>query len=547
MNTIREKENFIGGMKMGIKNFPDIQLLENGAKIWQHSFDRFKVKVYIPQADPLSDIVNFGFNAPYLLVLEEKELSPHQAAAFAEEKGFAKIARDCACSVVFIHPTDERGWEGADEHLFIDLVAESKIGPHYQDGVFKSRLRFSKEWGEHFIRGAIFRTFLFGYGQSADYIARHLLKTIQGEYLWGPGEITLTAAVLKGLSVVPVPERRDIPVVSIGNGDAINDALAAACDHFMIRDEGNAKEIYDSFLRPMKRWCGMLQMQEDMAEIGMAEEAAYAMVPTSPDNQGDDMGTKTHPIGYIAYYKKGLFNGGKVPLVLAFHGGGDSALHMAHVSGWYRVAQRNDFLLVCVENHLNSTATEVMHLLSHLKEKYPIDEKRIYASGFSMGGIKSWDLYQEYPQVFAALAPMSATFDVGLNVYGQPAPVEINRDMPVPLFYAGGEISPLPELPCQGQKCADRLAYVLQVNGVEKECKLDWEKRNAWEHPVFGIPGDRTEEIYDSSRDSHLIIHYYQSADGVERTAFSYITGQGHECREHTCEHAWQFMKKFRR
>ena len=532
---------------MGIRNFPAVKALEDGAKIWQHTFDLFRVKVYVPENDPLSDIVNFGFNAPYLLVLEEKEMTLAQAAAFAKEKGFAKMARDCACSVVFIYPTAAQGWEGADEQLFIDLVAESKIGPHYQDGVFKSRLRFSKEWGDHFIRGAIFRTFLFGYGKSADYIARHLLKTLQGEYLWGPGEISLTAAILEGLSVVPSPERRDIPVVSVGNGEEVNCALKAACDHLLIRKEWDAEEIYYSFLRPMKRWCGVLQMQEDMEEIGMAEEAAYAVVPTSPENLGDDMGTETHPIGYIAYYKKGLLDQGKAPLVLAFHGGGDSALHMAHVSGWYRVAQRNDFLLVCVENHLNSTATEVMSLLAHLKAKYPIDENRIYASGFSMGGIKSWDLYQEYPQVFAALAPMSATFDVGLNVYGRPAPAAINRDTPVPLFYAGGEISPLPELPFQGQKCADRMAYVLQVNGVEKEYCLDWEKRNEWRHPIFGISGDRTEEIYDASRNSNLIIHYYQSADGAERTAFAYITGQGHECREHTCEQAWQFMKKFRR
>ncbi|MBQ6712500.1 MAG: phage scaffolding protein, partial [Selenomonadales bacterium] len=124
-----------------------------------------------------------------------------------------------------------------------------------------------------------------------------------------------------------------------------------------------------SFLRPWKRWCGTLTHEDDMAEIGMVEEPSFAVVPTSPDNRGDDQGTDSHRIGYIAWYNKGLLDAGKVPVVLAFHGGGDSALHMAHVSGWYRVAKRNNFLLITVENHLNSTATEAVALLEELKKK----------------------------------------------------------------------------------------------------------------------------------------------------------------------------------
>ena len=252
-------------------------------------------------------------------------------------------------------------------------------------------------------------------------------------------------------------------------------------------------------------------------------------------------------IGYIAWYNKGLLNGGPVPLVLAFHGGGDSALHMAHVSGWHRVAHRHGFLLVCVENHLNSTATEVIALIHHLKGKYPIDERRIYASGFSMGGCKSWDLCQEYPQVFAALAPMSATFEVGLNVYGQSAPCAINRDVPVPIFYAGGEITPLPELPFQAEKCWDRMRYVFGVNHLRTAYDVPFHDQSGWKDPIWGVRGDRVESHDDPSRGSVLTIHYFTSTDGAERTALASVSGQGHECREHTCEQAWKFMSRFTR
>ena len=246
-------------------------------------------------------------------------------------------------------------------------------------------------------------------------------------------------------------------------------------------------------------------------------------------------------------WNKGLLDNGPVPLLLAFHGGGDSTFYLTHVSGWYRVANRHNFLLVAVDNHLNSTATEMMELLSILKRKYPIDDKRIYATGFSMGGCKSWDLYQEYPQVFAALAPMDATFEVGLNVYGEPAPCEINRSVPVPLFYSGGEETPLPELPFQAEKCWDRMRYVFEVNKLKTPYNVAWEDRDNWPEPIWGIPGDHVEKIDDSSRGSVLTIHTFESEDGVVRTAFAGVSGQGHECREHTCEHAWRFMSRFTR
>ena len=531
---------------MGMKAFPQVATL-GSVKCWQHEFDSFRVKVIVPQGAPLADIVNFGFNAPFLLVFEEQEMTMEQAAAFAEAQGFAAIAAEYSTSVVFVFPTCAGGWECATEQLFIDLVAESRIGPNYQGGVLRSWNRFERKWDDMFIRGAIFRTHLYGRGKAADYIARHCLKTLQGQYLWGPGEITATTATLEALSLVPAPERRDIPVVSIGNSQEINAALQASCDHLLVQEQEDIPAAFHGFLRGCKRWCGVLSIEPTMAEQGMVEEPGCCVVPTSPDNCGDDAGTAEHSIGYIAYYRQGLIGCDPLPLVLAFHGGGDSALHMVHVSGWYRVAQRHGFLLVCVENHLNSTATEVIHLIEKLKEKYPIDEKRIYASGFSMGGIKTWDLFQEYPQVFAALAPMSATVDVGHNVYFHASPVEPNRSVPVPLFYAGGEITPLPELPFQAEKCLDRVRYVLQVNQANNPCAVTFAHQEEWLNPIWGVEGDRVEKIDDPSRGSVLTIHYFTSTDGVERTALASISQQGHECREHTCEHAWQFMSRFSR
>ena len=64
---------------MGMQIFPTLTQLAGGVKGWQHSFDAFRVKAIVPQPAPLADIVNFGFNAPYLLVFEETEMSLAEA------------------------------------------------------------------------------------------------------------------------------------------------------------------------------------------------------------------------------------------------------------------------------------------------------------------------------------------------------------------------------------------------------------------------------------------------------------------------------------
>ena len=531
---------------MGMKSMPEVKRTAGGC-CWCSQFDTFRVKVYVPDNSLQGDVINYGFGAPYLIVMEEQEKSMEDAIAWAKESGLSEIAASYDSSVVFVYPTAKEGWAGADETLFQELIANSKIHQYFKDGCVTMRNRFTGEWAGFFIRGAIFRTYLYGFGASADYIAKHLLKTVNGEFLWGPGEITPACCVLNTLSVIPAPERQDIPVISVGNSDAVNLNLSRGCEHLLIKDKAEYAKDFNDFLIKYRRWCGNLEEEPDLNKLGMVRDDCVEILPTSPDNCGDDKGTEEHKVGYLAYYNKGLFDNGPVPMLLAFHGGGDSAMYITNVSGWYEVAHKHNFLLIAIENHLNSTATEMIELIERLKKKYPVDVSRIYASGFSMGGCTSWDLFQEYPGTFAGLAPMDATFEVGDNSYGQKAPVAINHVVPVPVFYAGGEITPLPEIPFQAHKCWDRIRYLFEVNRVKKPYDVTFENQEAWGNKIWGINGDRTEKFDDPSRGSVLTVEYFDSIDGVCRTALGSISGQGHECRRHTCEHAWLFLSRFTR
>ncbi len=100
-------------------------------------------------------------------------------------------------------------------------------------------------------------------------------------------------------------------------------------------------------------------------------------------------------------------------------------------------------------------------------------------------------------------------------------------------------------MPCQEIKCMERAQYLFEVNRVRKPYDLSFDARTEWPDKFWGIPGDRIEKIPDPSRGAVLTLHYYDSTDGVCRTVFGGIDNQGHECREHTCEQAWQFMKDF--
>ena len=529
---------------MAMMERPAVSTLSDGGKYWEHSYERFLLKVYVPANDLDGQTNNYSFRAPLLLVFEEHRMGREEAIAFAEDTGLAGIAASADAGVLFVYPTCEGGWRNADEKLYIDLIGEVKMDPRYADGMVEITDFFSGEFRGYYVKGAKFRTDIYSYGESADYVARHLLKTIMGEFLWGPGEITPAVCSMERLSVIPEPERKDIAVLSVENSDSINEALRV-CDNLLVKTKAEYQKDFAAFVRKYKMWCGQMQTEPDFDEMQMTEEAGYITVHTSPDNR-IYAGNETHKVGYFAYCNKELLEDGPVPLLVGFHGGGDSAMFLTFVSGWYEVAHKYGFLYVAIENHQAVTASEMAEVIKALKNRYPVDEHRIYATGFSMGSGKTWDMYQEYPEIFAGLAPTSALFPMGDHPLAQSHGGRLNTSVPVPMFYSGGELSHVPELPFQDRSALERIQYAAKVNGLKKSFDhLRFEEKDCWEDPVWGVSGDRVEVLLDESRGSSLKIHYFDSEDGVCRTAFASVSGQVHECRQHTCENAWKFISQF--
>ena len=142
--------------------------------------------------------------------------------------------------------------------------------------------------------------------------------------------------------------------------------------------------------------------------------------------------------------------------------------------------------------------------------------------------------------------PASALFPVYTTFFGRTVTKDLNKTVSVPVFYSGGELSHLPELPFQADSSLERLQYVAEVNKLSADFgKLSFADKDKWEDPIWGVKADRTEKVEDPSRGSILTINYYNSEDGICSTALASVNNQIHECRQHSCENAWRFISQF--
>lgn len=110
----------------------------------------------------------------------------------------------------------------------------------------------------------------------------------------------------------------------------------------------------------------------------------------------------------------------KVPLVFYFHGVNCVPLYGAEQSNWQDIADRENLIVVfpaparskCWNIFdlpvMPSDIDFVLALVEHMKQVHPIDESRIYLSGFSMGGAMTHTMASTYPEIFAAAAPCNA-------------------------------------------------------------------------------------------------------------------------------------------
>ncbi len=134
-----------------------------------------------------------------------------------------------------------------------------------------------------------------------------------------------------------------------------------------------------------------------------------------------------------------------VPVVLVFHGGGGNAQNAIWMTGFSELADTAGFLAVypngtgklknrlltwnggsccgyAQENNVDDVAF-VRAILDDLREIAPVDDKRIFATGMSNGGIISYRLACELSEQIAAIGPVSGTLNLAGCAPEQPVAV----------------------------------------------------------------------------------------------------------------------------
>ena len=152
-----------------------------------------------------------------------------------------------------------------------------------------------------------------------------------------------------------------------------------------------------------------------------------------------------------------ILTDGSFPLVLYCHGGSASPISDAYYHEWMAVAKERGFILAMPmgtmrrfpdmmphpawnasdrEDHMDDVKF-IKLILKNICERYPIDTRRIYVNGHSMGSVMAQRLALLMPDVFAAVAANSGVIKGGFM--GSFEAPDVRVDLDIPIWYNFGE------------------------------------------------------------------------------------------------------------
>jgi predicted esterase len=171
-----------------------------------------------------------------------------------------------------------------------------------------------------------------------------------------------------------------------------------------------------------------------------------------------------HPISYSLFSPKK--EAGKLPLVVCLHGVGGST-QAANVAASRKIQDQNPCFVMAPacnpklarwvarsmrgNKSYRSVMPELMEAIDDLVTRLPIDPRRIYITGQSMGGVGTWGTISTHPNRFAAAAPVCGMWPTEnaaklkhLPIWAfhgekdTTVPVKGSRDMVAAIKQAGG-------------------------------------------------------------------------------------------------------------
>ncbi|MBW2961982.1 prolyl oligopeptidase family serine peptidase [Mesonia aestuariivivens] len=153
-------------------------------------------------------------------------------------------------------------------------------------------------------------------------------------------------------------------------------------------------------------------------------------------------------LGYLLYTPKGYHTTKKdYPLIVFLHGAGERGtdLDKVKVNGPFNYLEKGNKIDAVILAPQCPAETywqphQVAGLVKSIIKKYNIDESRVYLTGLSMGGYGTWAVGGEYPELFAAMAPVCGA--IYRPIYRN---AQHLKNMPIWIFHGALDDVVLPE------------------------------------------------------------------------------------------------------
>jgi polyhydroxybutyrate depolymerase len=170
--------------------------------------------------------------------------------------------------------------------------------------------------------------------------------------------------------------------------------------------------------------------------------AALFLLPAGAFAQSQTLQVAGKARTYILHAPTGL--AANPPLVFVIHGFNMSGQQEVTLTRMNTVADREKFVVVypnALPNAQNQQSWDLsgpddyaflLAIIDTVEARHHIDRKRVYASGFSQGGFLSFQLGCRHSEGFAAIAPVSGTFQ-------NPAACSPKRPVPMILTFGTNE------------------------------------------------------------------------------------------------------------
>lgn len=263
---------------------------------------------------------------------------------------------------------------------------------------------------------------------------------------------------------------------------------------------------------------------------------------------------------WAAYVPEEVEEGEQLPVVFVFHGNTNS-VWVSETYGFAQYGAEARYITIIPEASNGDTAVdEFDRIMTYLKENdYPIDESRVYATGFSKGGYSSQNLANTYPNRIAAIAigGNPAVTSEGFLAKFTPEQMEVLTEVTMPIMdYAGYydfNLYPLNEKSKlePAEEKIDGLNFWLKASGaVAEELTMEHSKElsETSEDITKKLTGvDFTKTEVRELDGTKYNIGTFQNEDGVTVFEGLIIEQQMHWPAPSSAELCWEFLSQFSR